>query len=342
MKIDILCSDGSPIGIYHSDIFGRNGRVGIGGAELALMTMAELWTQEGHQVTIYNDPRINGGESPFEHRPIQSFDKSANRDVFIIFRVPTPKVMDAKGLKVWWSTDQYTVGDYRHFSQFPDKIVTISPYHNRHFAHNYGIENAISIDLPVRLWEYDKPIEKVPNRLVFTSVPRRGLEVVAKTFPQIKALVPDASLVVTSDYRLWGQVSPLNAEYLQMFMRMNDVEFLGAVSRERLVEEQLKAQIHYYPCTYEELFCIAVAESQVAGALPIATSCGALESTNMGVIIDGDARDVNTQAMFVEKTVEYLNHRSLPKIQKALQAKARKRFSPERILKEWNEKIFNV
>jgi iron complex transport system permease protein len=50
------------------------------------------------------------------------------------------------------------------------------------------------------------------------------------------------------------------------------VEFLGAVPRERLIQEQQKAQIHLYPfskATAEELFCIAVAESQVASTLPI-------------------------------------------------------------------------
>jgi glycosyltransferase involved in cell wall biosynthesis len=340
MKIDILCSDGSPLGIHHSDIFGLNGRVGIGGAELALMTLAEGWTKAGHEVVLYNNPRQHG-QSPFEQREISTFNRTDKRDVLIVFRSPTAKVYGATGLKVWWSTDQYTVGDFRHFSQFPDKIVTISPHHSAYFAANYGIGNAVHIDLPVRSWEYDQKTEKVSNRLVFTSVPLRGLEIVGKTFPRILDAVPDASLVITSDYRLWGQINPLNAEFVQMFMSHKNVQFLGAVPRERLIEEQLKAQIHYYPCTYEELFCIAVAESQVAGALPISTPIGALGTTNMGVIIDGDARNQAVQDVFVEKTIEYLRSPQLPSIQKGLRKKALNRFSLEKILREWDEKVFN-
>jgi glycosyltransferase involved in cell wall biosynthesis len=341
VKIEILCSDGSPLGIHHSDIFGLNGRVGIGGAELALMTIAEGWTKAGHEVVLYNNPRQHG-QSPFEQREISAFEKTGKRDVLIIFRSPTAKIYGATGLKVWWSTDQYTIGDFQHFSQFPDKIVTISQHHSSYFGAHYGIGNAIHIDLPVRSWEYDTSVEKVRNRLIFTSVPLRGLEIVGKTFPRIRASVPDASLVITSDYRLWGQINPLNAEFVQMFMRQENVQFLGAVPRGRLVEEQLKAQIHYYPCTYEELFCIAVAESQVAGALPISTPIGSLGTTNMGVIIEGDARDQRVQDIFVEKTIEYLNNPDLPKIQKKLQKKAIKRFSLEKILHEWDEKIFNA
>ena len=339
MRIDVLCSDGSPLGIHYNDIFGENGRVGLGGAELALMTVLEGWTKQGHEVVLYNNP-VRKDDSPFEQRYISTFDKNENRDVLVVFRSPNQKAMDAKGYKVWWSCDQKTIGDFANFAQFADKIVTISPYHSEYFSANYNIKDAIHIDIPVRHWEYDEPEEKIPNRLIFTSVPDRGLAIVAKTFPAIKQIVPDASIVITSDYRLWGAVSPLNQTYADSFRGMDGVVFLGAVTRERLIKEQLKAQIHYYPCLYEELFCIAVAESQVAGVLPITTSKGSLMTTNMGVIIDGDAGHPEVQRLFVETTVEYLQNPELPVMQKYLQDKSKERFSLDRVLKEWDEKVF--
>ena len=340
MKIHILCNDGSPLGITHRDIFGKNGRVGVGGAELAMLTLAEGWTKGGHQVVLFNDP-LRQGESPFEQRNISDFERDTQSDVLIVFRSPNQKVLSANtGLRVWMSTDQYTVSDFKHFAQFVDKIVTISPYHSNYFQRVYGIENSIPIDLPVRMWEYEQAVEKVPNRLIFTSVPDRGLGIVAETFPKIKEQIPDASLVITSDYRLWGVASPMNQQYLQMFMRMGGVEFLGAVPRERLVQEQLKAQIHYYPCVYEELFCIAVAESQVAGALPITTTIGALSTTNTGITIDGDANHEVTKQRFIQTTIESLKNPFLSTTQALTQKFARDRFSLDRILDEWNRKVF--
>jgi glycosyltransferase involved in cell wall biosynthesis len=103
----------------------------------------------------------------------------------------------------------------------------------------------------------------------------------------------------------------------------------------------MKAQIHYYPCSYEELFCIAVAESQVAGVLPITTPTGALESTNMGIIIDGDLNSNATQQMFVQTTIEALANPELYKIQRKLMDKARERFDLQNIMKQWSEKVFN-
>lgn len=339
MIIHILCNDGSPLGVTYADIFGESGRIGVGGAELALLTMAEAWVKQGHEVVLYNNP-LKPNESPFEQRTIDSFEAGAKRDVLIVFRSPNQKVYRVEGLKVWWSCDQHTVGDFRHFAQFVNKIVTISPFHSAHFAGAYQITDTIPIDIPVRSWEYDQPVEKVPSRLIFTSVPDRGLKIALDTFPRIKHYVPEATLVVTSDYRLWGQTSPMNDQFVRQAMGMEGVSFLGGVTRKRLVQEQLKSQIHYYTSTYEELFCIAVAESQVAGALPISTNIGALDSTNMGVLVMGNAFERGCQDVFVDRAVHYLTNPDLPKIQKDLQEKARERFSLERILKEWETKVF--
>lgn len=340
MKIDILCGSGSPDGVHLSDLHGVSGRVGVGGAEYALLTMCEGWTKAGHQVVLYNNPTRQDGV--FEQRAVDSFQEGENRDVLIVFREPTSRAFRAAGLRVFWSCDQYTVGDFKHFAQFAQKIVTISPFHTQYFAATYGITNSIDIDLAVRSWEYDNEIEKVPNRLIFTSVPDRGLDIVAKIFPRVRAEIPDASLVITSDYRLWGVGEPRNSQYIQKFIRESNVQFLGAVQRKKLIEEQLKAQMHFYTSIYDELFCISVAESQVAGVLPITTNIGALATTNMGVLINGNANDWAVQNIFIEKTIEYLQNPELPRIQKDLQKKAKERFSLNRILGEWDRLVFNA
>lgn len=340
MRIEILCGGGSPDGVHLSDIYGKNGRVGVGGAELALLTMCEGWTARGYEVILYNNPKRQDGV--FEQRSVADFDHTDKRgDVVIFFREPNPRVVGIRrSKKIFWSCDQYTVGDFKLFSTFVDKVVTISPYHSRYFKDRYAIENSIPIDLPVRTWDYEKPVEKVSHRLIFTSVPDRGLQYVATAFPKIKEQIPDASLVITSDYRLWGATSPMNSQFLPMFLRMKDVELLGAVPRERLVEEQLKAEIHFYPCIYEELFCIAVAESQVAGALPITTDMGALATTNMGVVFH-ESMSESLLNNFAETTVAYLKNPDLSIHQKSVQEIALRRFRIDNILNQWDKKVFN-
>jgi len=125
------------------------------------------------------------------------------------------------------------------------------------------------------------------------------------------------------------------------WLRSKNVRFLGGINRRDLIYEQMQAQVHLYPCIYEELFCISVAESMVAGALPITSDCGALDSTNMYRIIKGNPIKMAWQAEFLDVANAVLFNPELPTIQAEIREKAIARFRPERILKEWDEKVFS-
>jgi glycosyltransferase involved in cell wall biosynthesis len=127
-------------------------------------------------------------------------------------------------------------------------------------------------------------------------------------------------------------------DYKLAFARQPNVQYLGAINRHRLVEEQMMAEYHLYPCTYDELFCISVAESQVAGAYPITSSVGAVGTTNMGTIIGGHPDDPNWREKFLELVIAKMSGDPRSKIKN----KAIKRFSLETVLKQWDEQVFNV
>ena len=109
-----------------------------------------------------------------------------------------------------------------------------------------------------------------------------------------------------------------------------------------MIEEQLKAQIHLYPSVYPELFCVSVAESEVAGAYPITTAEGALATTNMGEVINADAANHMNDRLFIDKTIKLLSDQEkLKSLQDEVKLKAIERFSPDTILRQWSEKVFN-
>lgn len=337
MKIDVLCRDGSPLSVVEADINGEvPGRIGLGGAELALMTMCAAWKFNGHNLRLYNDPRVLGLSS-FEQLPVRAFDPQEDRDVLIIFRSPNPASYDAKGLKVWWSCDPCTIDDYGAFAKTVHKIVTISPYHSKYFLTNYSIENTTYIDIPVRTWEYKKEIPKNSKQCMFTSIPDRGVMQLREAWETIVKEVPDASLVITSDWRLWSQWA--NEDQIRpfrlAFAQLPNVTYLGAVKRPALVQLQMASELLTYPCIYEEMFCIAAAEAQVAGALPITSEYGALSTTNMGVVLYGNPRNIDWRERFVQTVVEKLNSPTLKDEQAHVRELAMKRFSVETVLDKW-------
>lgn len=342
MHIDLLCHDGSPLGVCPSCLYGDEFRYGTGGSELLLLTLCEAWGNLGFKVRLFNDPHENYKQVDWmEQLPIEAFNPGDDRDVFINFRTPSINATRSKGLKVWLTTDQYSQGDYRRFAPFMDKIVCISQHHVDFFKKVYGIENALVIDIPVREKDFT-PQVSIKNRLIFTSIPDRGLRNLLAIYPNLLREVPDISLVITSDYRLWG-VSPQNEGYrIEWVKFMDTVQFRGALPRKKYIEELCKADMMVYPCTYPELFCISVAEAQWAGVYTITSSAGALKTTNMGTIIDVDPDTASGKKLFIDKTVELLDNRDkLSFIQQEVKSRARERFSLERILTEWQTKVFN-
>ena len=343
MKIHLVANDGSPIGVTPPVIDGR----GVGGAELAMMSLMQVLAGRDHEVTVYNDPKQPGTYNDVAYRPLAEFITEHPRDILLIFRSPNPRVFHTRipsnQRAIFWSTDQFTIGDFHQLGQRVDYVVTISPFHtNYHHAH-YGIPmtKMSHIDIGVRTWEYEKEgVEKVANRLIYCSIPDRGLSQLLRAWPQIIEKVPDASLDITSDYRLWGTDGANNSKHRLAWMGQKGVNFLGRIPRKELIKHQQQAEIMSYPCTYDELFCISAAECQMAGALPITSDRGALTTTNeFGQIIAGNPASDLWIELFSNRIIETLtaDRHSLQDKQLRMKTGAARRFDYEKVAQRWEE-----
>lgn len=342
-SIHVYANDGSPIGLIPPDIYER----GVGGAELSLMTWAETMVQRGHEVTIYNNPRTPGAYEGVTYRPQADFKPREHRDVFIAWRSPNPFTrLTSAEVRLFWSTDQYTVGNFAT-DIFPivDRVICISPYHVKYHKQRYGIngDKIGYFDLGVRQQDYEQEVEKVPGRAIWCSVPDRGLSILHSLWPEIKKRVPHASLVITSDYTLWGSPGPRNHQFRLDWMHVPDVQFLGNINRRQLAREQLAAEVMPYTNQptqndIQELFCISAAECQVAGAYPITTSYGSLPTTNKWgcVIQNGNMMDASWREQFIEATTEAIIQ---PLKRNGMQKKAARRFDWQAICAKWEHLI---
>lgn len=335
-QISILCNDGSPLKVTERTIYGDDWQLGVGGAELFILTMCRAWHEAGHKVILFNDPR-EIGVSCFEQRPVNEFDGREDNDFVIVFRSPNERIKHAKGKKIWLSCDQQTVGDFKNFATKVDKIVTISQFHAEYFRNRYEIENTTVIDIPVREWDYTEKVDKVPLQVLFCSIPDRGAIQLAEVWKRVTDIMPEAQLHITSDWRLWdSNVSEnLTRHYRLQFAKFNNVTYHAAVPRKELVKLQQQSAIHLYPGIYEELFCIAAAECQWAGCYPITSFTGALATTNIGVKINAGDYDVFADICTTQLRDPDYGHLA------DITALARGRFSIQHVLDQWNNSVFN-
>lgn len=341
MRIDILPVQGSPRGIIPSDINGN----GVGGSELFIMNLMKNLATMGYVINFYNDPKQRDKYDGVQYLNNNEFNPNDDRDILITFRGPDYRTKNAKRKKhIAISTDQFTVGDYNNWYNDVDDFIGISEFHKKDHLQRYGAiaEKMRYVDISCNLEEYKDDVEKKEYQCIFCSVPDRGLNQLRDMWDELKNKIPQLKLFITSSYGLWnGGSFEGNEHYKEKWNGLPDVTFFGRINRQELIKLQKQSDALVYPCGYDENFCLASMETQIAGAYNITSDKGALSTTNF----TGSKVPYNSafRQNFIEEIIRYFNLPSdiRKQIQKDTAYKAAKRFGWETVKKEWEE-ILNV
>jgi len=341
MNIDFYCEIGSRSFMFSpEDVYGR----GVGGAELALISLAEALAKRGNEITIYHDNNFNAIYNGVQYRNSLSF-REYNHDTVVLFRNPSDIVYGKYRKLVFWSTDQMTAGNYAE-DVFPwvDFEIVISEYHRQDHILRYGIEPNFAkvIDLGVRLKDYSWDYKPEPYKMIYCSIPHRGAQVLGVMWNKIKKKVPEATLVLTGDYSLWGRgIRPGCEDMKARFSKLEGVQFLGNIPRMEMVKHQLTSEVMAYPHIpvngLPELFCISAAECQVAGAVPVTSNEGAMPTTNeWGIIAQYGTKNPYFMEDYTDLLIDTLKDRvGLANKRKVSMVEARKRFDWSSIAMQW-------
>ena len=316
---------------------------GTGGAEASLILLTRELAKLGHRVEVYNMPEQLGEQSGVIYHKISEFRYSDYCDAFICFRNPIGCVDQINSpCKIFFSCDQYTVGNFNH-NVFPyyDKVVCISEFHKKYFETHYTSwkEGQIEvIGLGVQLADYEKPVVKKKHKVIFCSVPHRGLYHVLDQWDKLRVFYPDLELYITSDYTLWGGNAD-DESYRERAAKSKGIHYLGKIGREELVKHQMESELMVYPCVYDENFCISAAECIAAGAVPVVMKTGALGTTvgKSGVMVKKD--DVLGWAGEVMRLLG--DEPARKKLEKAGIERSKKDFNWAILAKQWEEFLYS-
>ena len=112
--------------------------------------------------------------------------------------------------------------------------------------------------------------------MIFTSIPYKGLEVLAKVIPLIHQVHPDTKFKIFSSMSLYG---PSNDPFIELYEHLKtlpNVEYSPVIDREELVKHYQESAFFIHPNIWEETFCVSMVEAMKCGAYPIITDIGAL------------------------------------------------------------------
>ena len=316
---------------------GRDYRTsGVGGTQSCIVLLAEALSARGAAVVVANRVAAPVTDAGVRYVPVSSIGADAF-DLVVLWKHWSDAAANRGATRMFIWTDVH-IPDAANLARcraWAHVSLTFSEFQRGRLVSATGAANLEALGAaPIEVADYaDEPSSK-ERMLLYCSVPDRGLYYLKDLFPKIQRHVPDARLVITSDFTLWG-ARPAKEAFLKFFKGYAGVEYSGHVSRPELVASQRRARVMAYPCTFEEGFCLAAAECMAAGAVPVTTRAYALTTTvaDAGVLVNGRPRSWFYRRRFVRACVELLTDDVR---WRALAARGRTRalreYAPQRVL----------
>ena len=187
-------------------------------------------------------------------------------------------------------------------------------------------------------------IKRNRYKLLYSSRPERGLEILLDLFPEIKKKLPKAELhiftyVPTSED---NEMKPL----LEKLNRPG-VIMRGSVKQSQLAEEMMESRLMVYPNIWRETSCIAAIEAQAAGLPVVSSVLAALPETvingKTGILIEGDPYSDVYKKKFVDNVVELVkDDEKFDLLSKNAKKRAFEIYTWGKIAEEWAEKFINI
>src|SRR3954447_4515234 len=280
----------------------------LGGSQSAMSYLALALARRGEQVTTLTattTPRTIEGVRCLRYESIPADIFAPDDTVVVVNCGPAdivqqirPVIPPRRPLVLWTghAHDQPAVQRLRDPKCIGlwDRVVCVSEWQKSTYHQQLGVpleklevaRNAISPSFEHLFQdEADLVADKTPAlRLVYTSTPFRGLEVLLACFPPLRRLHPTCRLEVYSSMQVYGQ-STAKDRYQELYKRcreMDGVDYRGSVPQPVLAKEMAGASILAYPNTFAETSCIAVMEALAAGLLVVTSDLGGLPETCAG------------------------------------------------------------
>lgn len=207
----------------------------------------------------------------------------------ISVQVPQSGARHLKPFILWehQSYDQpsvQTLRDERILSVI-DKIVFVSEWQKEQFLKHFPIPAKKAVVIKNAIEPTPEQVKPhVPFRLIYTSTPFRGLDVLLDAFTLLDR--HDIELHIYSGMSLYGsERAAEDARFESLYERarnMPGVFYHGVVPNEAVRTALQEAHIFAYPNTWEETSCLSLIEAMSAGTLAVIPEYGALPETASG------------------------------------------------------------
>ena len=330
---------------------------GIGGSETATVHTARAFAKRGWQAVVFGDCEgMEGNYDGVEYVHYGKFDdwiRNREFDLFVSSRRADVMVHPIRAKHkavvvhdIWLAQDPNANLNVDRV----DKFFVLSPWHKQFFMghHRQVPEPKIHVTRDgVDLDRFEKKYPRERGRMVYSSSPDRGLDVLLECLPRIRKAVPEATVHVFYGFSNWEKMirargRPGEVEWMEAIKaRLDDpgVVYRGRIGQAQLAKEMLKSELWAFSTAFTETFCISAAECMAAGLPIVCTDLAALHTTvgETGILIPGNNRTKEYQDRFVDECVRMLSDKPRWEEYSRRGLERAKTFSWDTIADEWME-----
>lgn len=247
---------------------------------------------------IYDPVSINASSGT--ELMLRGLESRINKELAELFSIGRAIMLmkDNKNTRIYWThnlpgqlgirevSENYALRPENRWN-FLDNIVFVSEWQKQQYINYYKftdselsrlkvLKNAI-----VPIDEHTKPNGTI--RLIYTSVPERGLSILYNAFEKIASKY-DVELEVFSSFKIYG-IPQKDAVYRQILDKIKShpkIKYHGTVSNKEIHQALQRAHIFAYPSTFLETSCISLIEAMSAGCLCVHSDIAGLPETACG------------------------------------------------------------
>jgi protein O-GlcNAc transferase len=282
----------------------------LGGTQSAACYLCEQLAQLGHEVYLINRTSTPGDYLGVHHLfgptlPAIELVK-LELDALIVLQKPSlgislKQALGGRTRLILWATDASDQPNvqpmYDPAQRFAyDGFALVSKWQSDQYIREFQIDpsrsrillNAVAPAF-ADLFQNDRDIvarKTWPPILAYTSAPDRGLEILLKVFPQIRAQIPGTRLRVYSSMKLYRTSAEEDTKQFgglyDLCKSTEGVEYIGVLPQAQLAQQLAEVSILAYPCILPETSCIAAMEAMAAGCRIVTSDRGALPETTAG------------------------------------------------------------
>lgn len=284
MKI-LLVDSGLPFELNSLDF------VPLGGSESSLLLLSKGLAELKNQVVILSTSTIRGLQDYYRIQDNTNYVVPyIEQSEVVIFNRVVPKNVTIDMLRnklvYYYAHDAYDQPHVQwmtsrdHVNMFT-KILCVSKWQADTFIKYFGVDENKLFVLGNSSYDPSHNVgytERRLNKLVFASIPYKGLDKLSDIFNDvcIRTKRDDLELHIYSSMRLYNQE---DTQYEKVFSELKNTKGVylhNPISMKDLIYELKTSSIYIHPSTYHETFSMLLVQSLLAGCIPVCVNNGAI------------------------------------------------------------------